>query len=88
MPRMAKHPQPRPVADLSFETALDELEALVRRMEAGELSLDESIAAYRRGAELARHCQARLAVAEQEVRKLDGDTLKPIDPSELRSGNP
>jgi len=75
-----------PVASLSFEQALDELDALVRRMEAGELALDESIAAYRRGAELAQHCQARLAAAEQEITKLDGDVLKPLDPAELRGG--
>lgn len=73
-----------PVAELSFEQALDELDALVRGMESGELSLEQSIAAYRRGAELAQHCQQRLAAAEQEIAKLDGDVLKPLDPSELR----
>lgn len=81
---MAKSAAPKPVSELTFEQALDELDALVRRMEAGELSLDASIEAYRRGAELARHCQARLAAAEQEIRKLDGDVLKPLDPAELR----
>ncbi len=65
---------------------MDELDALVRKMEAGELSLDDSIAAYRRGAELARHCQSKLAVAEQEIKKLDGELLKPLDPAELRGG--
>ena len=45
--------------------SIDELDQLVRKMESGELSLDDSIAAYRRGAELARYCQARLANAEQ-----------------------
>ena len=54
------------------------------RMEAGELGLDDALAAYRRGAELARHCQGRLAVAEQEIRKLDGEMLTPLDPGELR----
>jgi exodeoxyribonuclease VII small subunit len=78
---------PKPVAELSFEQALDELDALVRRMEAGELSLDDSIAAYRRGAELARFCQAKLAAAEQEIKKLDGDLLKPLDPAELRGNS-
>jgi exodeoxyribonuclease VII small subunit len=68
----------------TFEQALDELDTLVRRMESGELSLDESIAAYRRGAELARLCQARLAQAEQEIKQLEGDMLKPLDPTELR----
>jgi exodeoxyribonuclease VII small subunit len=81
---MAKTPAPKPVAELSFEQALDELDALVRRMEAGELSLDAAVAAYRRGAELAKHCQGKLAAAEQEIRKLDGDTLTPLDPGQLR----
>ncbi len=83
---MARASTPKPVAELSFEQALDELDAIVRKMEAGELGLDDSIAAYRRGAELARYCQSKLAVAEQEIKKLDGDVLKPLDPSELRGG--
>ncbi len=53
-------------------------------MEAGELPLDESIAAYRRGAELARLCQARLAQAEQDIKQLEGDMLKPLDPTDLK----
>jgi exodeoxyribonuclease VII small subunit len=75
---------PQGIATLSFEQALEELDQLVRKMESGELSLDDSITAYRRGAELAQHCQGKLAVAEQEIAKLDGDVLKPLDPSELR----
>jgi exodeoxyribonuclease VII small subunit len=75
-----------PVDGLSFEQAMDELDQLVRRMESGELSLDESIAAYRRGAELARRCQERLAAAEQEIRLLEGDLLKPLDPAALKGG--
>ena len=81
---MAKTPSPKPVADLTFEQALDELDALVRRMESGDLGLDDAVASYRRGAELARHCQGKLAVAEQEIRKLDGDLLTPLNPGELR----
>lgn len=77
-------PPKTPAANPTFEQALDELDALVRRMESGALSLDESIAAYRRGAELARFCQARLAQAEQEIKQLEGDLLKPLDPSELK----
>ena len=75
-----------PVESLGFEQALDELDAIVRRMESGQLSLDESIAAYRRGAELARFCQSKLANAEQEIKRLEGDLLKPLDLSELRGG--
>jgi exodeoxyribonuclease VII small subunit len=81
---MAKAQTPKPVSELSFEQALDELDALVRRMEAGDLNLDDAVGSYRRGAELARHCQGKLAVAEQEIRKLDGDMLTPLDPGELR----
>ena len=81
---MAKSSAPKPVQELSFEQALDELDALVRRMEAGELPLEEAIAAYRRGAELTRYCQGKLAAAEQEIRQLEGETLKPLDPTSLR----
>jgi len=70
------------VEDLTFEQALDQLDQLVRRMESGDLGLDESIAAYRRGAELARFCQGRLADAERQIQKLDEDVLKDFTPSE------
>jgi len=73
------------VESLTFEQALDELDELVRRMESGELALEESICAYRRGALLAQHCQSRLASAEQEICKLDGEILGPLDSSELRA---
>ncbi len=82
--RSAKDETAAAVETLSFEQALDELDQLVRKMESGELTLDESIATYRRGAQLAQHCQSRLASAEQEISKLEGDQLKPLDASELR----
>jgi exodeoxyribonuclease VII small subunit len=75
---------PEPAEEPSFEQALDELDALVRQMESGQLGLDASIAAYRRGAELAAWCQARLARAEEEIKVLDGDVLKALDPADLR----
>jgi exodeoxyribonuclease VII small subunit len=81
---MPKASNPTPVNELTFEQALDELDALVRTLEAGQLGLDESIAAYRRGAELSKYCHARLAAAEEEIRALDGETLKPLDPAQLR----
>ncbi len=76
-----------PNAALSLEQALDELDALVQRMESGALTLDESIAAYRRGTELARLCQSRLASAELEVKRLEGEMLKPVDPADLQGGS-
>ncbi len=74
-----------PVDSLSFEQALEELDALVRRMESGQLGLDDSIAAYKRGADLARFCQAKLAAAEEQIKVLDGDVLKPLDPAQMRA---
>ncbi len=74
----------RPPEELSFEQALAELDEIVRKMESGELGLDDSITAYRRGADLARYCQGRLGSAEQEIRKLDNDVLKNLNPDELR----
>jgi exodeoxyribonuclease VII small subunit len=66
-----------------FETALAQLESLVAAMENGSLPLEESLAAYRRGVELTRICQERLAQAEQQVRVLEGDLLRPLDPGAL-----
>jgi exodeoxyribonuclease VII small subunit len=65
-------PQPE-----SYEAALAELDTLVARMEGGSLSLEESLAAYRRGAVLVKFCQQQLEKVEQQVRVLDGETLKP-----------
>ncbi len=50
-----------------FEVALAELEAVVERLEHGELSLEESLKQFERGIELARSCQASLKQAEQKV---------------------
>lgn len=59
----------------NFEQALAELEQLVAAMEGGALDLEASLAAYQRGAVLARFCQERLSAAEQQVRVLEGDVL-------------
>ena len=67
---MAREPtsEPSPVAD--FETSLDELEQLVEKMEHGDMSLEESLAAYERGVGLYRRCQGALEQAELRVRLL------------------
>jgi exodeoxyribonuclease VII small subunit len=69
---------------LSFETALTELEQVVADMEAGKLTLEESLAAYQRGAELLLQCRTRLDDAQQQVRVLEEGTLKPFSD---KSGN-
>jgi exodeoxyribonuclease VII small subunit len=65
-------------AEPSFEKALAELEGLVAKMEDGGLSLEQSLAAHKRGLELARLCRERLDAAQQQVRVLEGDVLKPL----------
>lgn len=54
----------------SFESAIAELETLVSQMESDKLPLEQSINAYKRGAELLQVCQRSLADAEQQVRIL------------------
>jgi exodeoxyribonuclease VII small subunit len=62
----------------NYETAVAELEGLVAQMEGGTLSLEASLSAYRRGAALVAFCQQQLERVEQQVRVLDGTTLKPL----------
>ena len=61
---------------VSFETAMAELEQLVADMEAGKLTLEDSLAAYKRGAELLSFCRTRLDDAQQQVRVLEDGVLK------------
>jgi exodeoxyribonuclease VII small subunit len=69
-------------SELTFEKALAELEKIVARMESGELSLEEALATHKRGLELARLCQQRLQAAQEQVKVLEGDILKPLNPDE------
>jgi exodeoxyribonuclease VII small subunit len=62
--------------DLSFEAAMAELENIVANMENGQWSLDQSLAAYKRGAELLQYCQRILRDAQQEVKILEEGTLR------------
>ncbi|RJG02199.1 exodeoxyribonuclease VII small subunit [Noviherbaspirillum sedimenti] len=62
----------------SFEQAMAELEQLVLQMEAGELPLEASVAAYQRGSELVRFCAGQLDKVENQVKVLEGDMLKPF----------
>ena len=58
----------------TFEQSLSELEALVERMESGELSLEESLGAFEQGIALTRNCQQALQAAEQKVEILTART--------------
>jgi len=73
----------RKKASLDFEQSLADLQALVERLENGELSLEDSLAAFEQGIALTRDCQGALAQAEQKVQVLlerDGElTAQPFD---------
>lgn len=81
---MPKNPV-KATAPVSFEEAMEELEQLVVRMEAGELPLEASVEAYKRGAELVRFCSAQLDRVDNQVKTLEGELLKPlVEPTEER----
>lgn len=97
-PTKASDPAPDLLTDLSisepastmpdtpqdFEAALAQLEQLVGELEGGALPLDESLVTYRRGVELVRVCQQRLARAEQQVKVLEADLLRPLEADDVR----
>ena len=69
-------------APASFEAALAELESIVQSMEAGKLSLEDSLSAYQRGAVLLKFCQSALAVAEQKIQVLEAGELRDFPTTE------
>ena len=75
----AKSPPASP-PEITFEKALEELESLVARMEDGKLPLEESLAAYQRGAELIRFCESKLTDAQARIAILEGDALRDFTP--------
>lgn len=83
-----KNPQELSIAvPASFEEAMEELTQLVAQMEAGDLPLEASVGAYRRGAELVRICGSQLERVEQQVRMLEGELLKPLVPTVADPGS-
>ena len=58
------------ISQMSFEDALRALEDVVRKLETGEVPLDESISLYERGELLRKHCQARLDAAQARIEKI------------------
>ena len=62
--------QPETIQQLSFEAALKRLEEIVRKLESGEASLDESIELYAEGDRLKQQCEARLQAAQARIEKI------------------
>ncbi len=77
---------PAPLADLSFEEALRELETIVQQLERGQVKLEEAVTAYERGTALRAHCEARLSEARAKIEKISvvqgqPATVTPFDPA-------
>jgi exodeoxyribonuclease VII small subunit len=73
------------IATMSFEDALAELEGIVRRLEGGQVKLDDAIQSYERGAQLKRHCEKKLNEAQQRVDRIviGPDGAVTVEPAKL-----
>lgn len=71
--------------DLTFEQAMAELEATVKRLEGGDLPLAESLAAFHRGSALMRHAQALLNQVQTEIELIEADQERRVDRANLIS---
>ena len=74
-----------PVDQLSFESALKELEQIVARLEQGEVDLEDSIQLYERGQALKAHCETKLKAAEGRLEKIVLGARGPegVEPADL-----
>ena len=70
-----------------FEAAIAELESIVKKLEEGELTLEQSLALYERGVQLSRFCHARLEEAERRIEILDERGELSAAPASLGSGS-
>ena len=77
VPNPAVSASPLPALPASYEAALQELEALVARLESGQLPLDQLLTGYQRGAQLLKFCRDRLEAVETQIKVLEGTELKP-----------
>jgi len=81
---MSKEPTTK---DVPFEAALDRLEQLVKKLEEGDGSLDDSLRMFEEGVRLARHCGEKLDAAERRIEALvrtenGGSNVVPFEPEE------
>jgi len=67
--------------DISFETAIKQLDEIVRSLENGDIPLDEALALFEKGVKLTEVCTAKLNAAEKQIKLLvkDGDGMKKED---------
>ena len=83
--RMVDLDVPADISAMNFEEALAELEQIVRRLEGGQVKLDEAILFYERGALLKRHCERKLNEAQQRVDRIviGGDGTVTAEPAKF-----
>ena len=69
------------MSDISFETAIKQLDEIVRSLENGDIPLDEALALFEKGVKLTEICTAKLTAAEKQIKLLvkDGDDMKKED---------
>lgn len=90
--KTAKNPPPAPLPSTpeidaistppaDYEAAVAELEALAAAMESGRLPLAQMLSSYRRGSFLLQYCNEQLNAVEQQIQVIEGQQLKPLDPS-------
>ena len=72
-------PTPPPPEAMSFEQAVQELESIIEQIEQGEIGLEESLAARKRGDALIKRCRAVLETAEQELKQISVDAEQDAD---------
>jgi exodeoxyribonuclease VII small subunit len=78
MPKASATPSPASAEALpaSYEAAMQELEQLVSRLDSGEMPLEQLLSGYQRGAQLLQFCRDKLQAVEDQIKVLDGGTLK------------
>jgi exodeoxyribonuclease VII small subunit len=74
---MPKAPPALHNAPSSYETALQELEQLVARLDSGDLPLEQLLSGYQRGAELLKYCRTQLDAVQDQIKILEEGQLKP-----------
>ena len=82
---MAQQGEPE-LDGLTFEAALERLEAIVQKLESGEVDLEESIRIYEQGVKIKAFCERKLNEAQERVDKIvlsPDDTVK-IEPTEIQ----
>lgn len=79
----------KPIEKMTFEEAMQQMQEIVETMRRGELSLEDSVEAYRRGKALSAHCDALLKEASEVVKKIEADNeARALTESDMREEVP